>query len=106
MNEIIYKDLLIIGNDIVLDDGRNPLIVTNEACIAQDVVHAILESGLAVRLIAERSTTIIRDIEHQIIMLTESDLRIIPGTGAITLLNGKRLLTASTYEFGDIQSWI
>ena len=62
MNEIIYKDLLIVGDDIVLDDGRNPLIVTNEACIAQDVVHAILESGLAVTLVAERSPTIIREI--------------------------------------------
>ena len=106
MIEIIYKDLLIVGDDIVLDDGRNPLIVTNEACIAQDVVHAILESGLAVTLVAERSPTIIRDIEHQIIMLTESDLRIIPGTGAITSVNKQRLLTASTYEFGGIEAWL
>lgn len=106
MNEIIYKDLLIIDNDIVLDDGRNPLFVTNEACIAQDAVHAILESGLAVTLVAERSATIIRDIEHQMTLLVESDLRVIPGTGDITLVDGKRLLTASTYEFGGIKLWI
>ncbi|MEF1204317.1 DUF2590 family protein [Photobacterium damselae] len=105
-HEIIYKDLLIIGNDIVLDNGRNPLIVTNEACIAQDVKHAILESGLAVELVAERSPTVIRDIEHQIIMLTENDLRIIPGTGAIDMVNDERLLTASTYEFGDVEVWL
>lgn len=103
---IIYHDLLIVNGDIVIDEGRNPRLITNEACIAQDVKHAILESGLAVQLVAERSPTIIRDIEHQIILLAEHDLRIIPGTGAITHLDSSRLLTASTYEFGEFEVWL
>lgn len=106
MGEIIYKDLFIAGDDIVLDNGLNPLITTNESCIAQDVKHAILESRLAVGLVAERSPTIIRDIEHQIIMLAESDLRIIPGSGAINTVHDGRLLTANTYDFGDVEIWL
>jgi hypothetical protein len=102
----IYKDLLIEDGDIVLDVGRNPIICTNGQCIAQDVKHAILESGLAVELVAERSMTTISDIEHQLIMLAENDLRIIPGTGSITAINDERLLTASTYQFGDIDAWL
>ncbi|MCD9502396.1 DUF2590 family protein [Photobacterium phosphoreum] len=99
---IIYHDLLIVNGDIVIDEGRNPRLITNEACIAQDVKHAILESGLAVQLVAERSP----NIEHQIILLAEHDLRIIPGTGAITHLDNSRLLTASTYEFGEFEVWL
>ncbi|MDD9174503.1 DUF2590 family protein [Aliivibrio sp. S2TY2] len=101
-----YKDLLIEDGDIVLDVGRNPITCINDQCIAQDVKHAILESRLAVELVAERSMTTISDIEHQLIMLAENDLRIIPGTGAINIVDDERLLTASTYEFGDIDAWI
>lgn len=106
MTESIYRDLLIDGNDIVLDDGKNPVIITDQVVIAQDIKHAILESDLAVQLVAERSPTEISDVEYQIILLAEHDIRIIPGTGKITMINDKRLLTARTYEFKEINTWL
>lgn len=106
MTDSIYRDLLIDNGDIVLDAGQNPVITTDRVVIAQDIKHAILESGLAVKLVAERSPTEISDVEYQIIMLAEDDLRIIPGTGRIQMVNEQRLLTANTYEFGEIEAWL
>ncbi|GEK13215.1 DUF2590 family protein [Aliivibrio fischeri] len=102
----IYKDLLIENGDLVLDMGRNPIICNDQDCIAQDIKHAILESGLAVQMVAERSVTTLNDIKHQLILLAESDLRIIPGTCTITMINEKYLLAANTYKFGGVEAWI
>lgn len=106
MTNSVYRDVWIENGDVVLDAGRNPIIITDAACIAQDIKHAILESGLAVELVAERSPTEISDIEYRIIMLAEMDIRIVPGTADITLQEDGRLLSASTYEFGDIKTWL
>lgn len=50
-----YIDLLIAGNDLVLDPSHQPLLVDDRASIAQDIAHMIRESGLLVTLVAERS---------------------------------------------------
>lgn len=106
MSDSVYRDLLIDNWDVVLDAGQNPVITTDRTVIAQDIKHAILESGLVVQLVAERSPTEISDIEYQLIMLAENDLRVIPGTGKIQMVEGQRLLTANTYEFGEINAWL
>ena len=49
-----YIDLLIAGNDLVLDLSRQPLLIDNRASIAQDIAHMIRDSGLLVTLVAER----------------------------------------------------
>lgn len=105
MSEKLYLDLLITGEDITLDSGNQPVICDNRVSIAQDVKHAILESGLATLLIAERSRILRRDIILQIILLVEEDERLIPGTVVINEENPRRLLlTADTYDFGKIDS--
>lgn len=105
MSEKLYLDLLITGEDITLDSGNQPVICDNRVSIAQDVKHAILESGLATLLIAERSRILRRDIILQIILLVEEDERLIPGTVVINEENPRRLLlTADTYDFGRIDS--
>lgn len=102
----VFVDLLIRNGDLALDDGRNPMLITDSACIVQDITHMILESGIACELVAERSEAIISDVERQLILLAESDIRIIPGTGKIVMDNDKRLLTVSSYEFGGVSLWI
>lgn len=105
MDEKLYLDLLITDEDITLDSGNQPIICDNRVSIAQDVKHAILESGLATLLIAERSRILRRDIILQIILLVEEDERLIPGTVVINEENPRRLLlTADTYDFGRIDS--
>ncbi|ECN7698889.1 DUF2590 family protein, partial [Salmonella enterica] len=52
MNEILYVDLLIQGNDFVLNTGNEPELCNNRKSIGQDIIHSIIESGLATELIA------------------------------------------------------
>ncbi|EGU38070.1 DUF2590 family protein, partial [Vibrio splendidus] len=55
MVEYVYQDILIENGDVVLDAGRNPVLIQDRAVIAQDIKHAIIESNVAIHLIAERS---------------------------------------------------
>ncbi|EGX9051393.1 DUF2590 family protein [Salmonella enterica] len=103
MNEILYVDLLIQGNDFVLNTGNEPELCNNRKSIGQDIIHSIIESGLATELIAERSPTMRADIFTRMELLIEDDERIVPGTVEIGEENRTRLwITASTYDFGGI----
>ena len=101
----MQTDLLIDDCDITLDDGRNPKLLHEQAVIAQDIKHAIIESGLAVKLVAERSQTVIDDVERQIILLCEQDMRVVPGTAELTRDSGQIMLTART-RAGEFATWI
>lgn len=101
--ERLYLDLLITGEDITLDSGNQPLICDNRVSIAQDLKHALLESGLATKLIAERSRILRRDILLQMVLLAEEDERLIPGTvSIIEETSGRLFITAQTYDFGSL----
>ncbi|HHA3365904.1 TPA: DUF2590 family protein [Salmonella enterica subsp. enterica serovar Adelaide] len=103
MNEILYVDLLIQGNDFVLNTGNEPELCNNRKSIGQDIIHSIIESGLATELIAERSPTMRADIFTRMELLIEDDERIVPGTVEIGEESRARLwITASTYDFGGI----
>ena len=80
MANFIYQDLLIENGDVVLDAGRNPVLIQDRAVIAQDIKHAIIESNLAVELIAERSPSKKADIRTRLELLVEEDVRLVPGT--------------------------
>lgn len=98
-----YFDLLITERDFSLNNGYEPNLAKNQQSIGQDVKHSIIESGLATELVAERSPTIRYDTFTKIILLVESDRRIVPGTVRVTEETFERLyLTADTYEFGKI----
>ncbi|HCB3913333.1 DUF2590 family protein [Citrobacter freundii] len=103
MSEILYIDLRINNGDFSLNAGHEPELCNNRKSIGQDIVHAIIESGLATQLIAERSPTLRADIFTQLELLVENDERIVPGTVEINEESQKRLwVTASTYDFGTL----
>ncbi|AHF77567.1 Phage protein [Sodalis praecaptivus] len=103
MSDLLYIDLLIDRGDFALNAGNEPELCNNRQSIGQDIVHAILESGLATQLIAERSPTLRADIFTQLELLVESDERIVPGTVEVSEEGQKRLwVTANTYDFGTI----
>ncbi|HDR1272516.1 TPA: DUF2590 family protein [Pasteurella multocida] len=105
MTKKLYFDLLIKGEDITLDSGNQPVICDNRVSIAQDIKHALIESGLATLLIAERSRILRRDIILQMILIVEEDRRLVPGTIFIDEEDQGRLrLTVETYEFGKIEN--
>ena len=103
MSDVLYIDLLINNGDFSLNAGHEPELCNNRKSIGQDIVHAIIESGLATQLIAERSPTLRADIFTQLELLVENDERIVPGTVEINEESQKRLwVTASTYDFGTL----
>lgn len=98
----IYRDLHIINGDLVLDAGNNPTYLTDRAVIAQDIAHAILDTGLAHLLISDRGTGVTADTQIKIKLLVEDDTRILPGTVRVEQpSNGQWWVYADTIEFGQ-----
>ncbi|MGE1735057.1 DUF2590 family protein [Morganella morganii subsp. morganii] len=103
----LYIDLLITGRDLTLNSGNEPVLCDNRVSIAQDCVHAIIESGLATQLVGERSPTLRVDLRNQIEMLVEDDERIVPGTVRVNEESQVKLwVTADTYDFGRISQGV
>ena len=99
-----YVDLLIAGNDLVLDPSNQPLLIDDRASIAQDIAHMIRESGLLVTLVAERDPLRRRDCLQQLELRVEDDVRLVPGTVQIlSQTSGVYLVTATTVKFGDVE---
>lgn len=97
---IKYKDLLVTENDIVLNVVEEPTMTSDAQSIGQDIKHSIIESGLATRLIAERSQTMRIDILTQIELIAENDRRIIPGSVSVIEESQHRIfLTAKAYNY-------
>ena len=107
MADELYIDLLITDRDITLNAGNEPELCSNRVSIAQDIKHALKESGLPALLIAERSPTLRADIIMQMIILVEDDVRLVPGKVYINEEISTRLtILAETYEFGPIDAGI
>lgn len=98
-----FFDLLITDRDFTLNVGNEPILTQNRQSIGQDIKHAIIESGFATELVAERSATLRYDVFTKIILLVENDRRIVPGTAHVKEeTSGRLYLTADTYEYGKI----
>lgn len=107
MSDLLYIDLLIENGNFVLNTGKEPELCNNRKSIGQDIIHSIIESGLATQLIGERSQTERADIFTQLELLIEEDERIVPGTVEVSEESQKRLwVTASTYDFGGISTQV
>lgn len=103
MADYKYQDLLIEEGDVVLDAGRNPVLIQDRAVIAQDIKHAILESQLAVELIVECSPSLKADIRTKLELLVEEDVRLVPGTVRLEEpKEGTIYVFAKTIDFGDL----
>ena len=103
MAEHKYQDLLIEDGDVVLDAGRNPVLIQDQAVIAQDIKHSIIESNLAVELIAERSPSLKADIRTKLELLVEEDVRLVPGTVRLEEpKEGVIYVFADTIDFGEL----
>ena len=94
-----YIDILITDRDIALDVAGMPENVDDRASIAQDIKHMIMESGVLVDLIAERSPMKWASNMTQLETMVEDDIRIIPGSVILDRDNndkGRIFLTANT----------
>lgn len=99
-----YIDILVIDGAWQLDAGGQPRYTQDRHSIGQDIKHRIMESGLARKLIGERSPTLRADVMTEIELQVENDDRLIPGTIVISEEAPDRILiTATTYEFGEME---
>jgi len=101
-----YIDLLIENDDIATDEAGQPLFITDRDVIAQDINHAIRESGLLSDLIGERNLQRRAMVRKKLRTVVENDSRVTPGTSSITeAMNSTKeihlVITAET-EFGLI----
>lgn len=83
MSDLLYIDLLIENGNFVLNTGKEPELCNNRKSIGQDIIHSILESGLATQLVGERSPTLRADIGGN----DETDI-----AGSQTVTTGKDLI--------------
>ncbi len=97
-----YTDIKMQGDDIATDASGQPIQIYDRDVIAQDIGHAIRESGLLELLIAERSKQKRELIHKQLRMIIENDTRIDPGTSEITEATANTLNITADSEFGKI----
>ncbi|MGL4193185.1 MAG: DUF2590 family protein [Vibrio sp.] len=98
-----YIDIKVIDGGWQIDAGAQPTQCSDLYSIAQDIKHAIMESGLARQLVAERNPILRADVLLQIEQKAELDSRIIPGTAKATESEaGNIQLTANAYDYDQM----
>lgn len=106
MENYTYKDLSINGDNILLDAALQPVAIYDRDVIAQDIRHALRESGLLEMLIGERNQVQRNLVFQKIKILVESDQRIEPGTAEIEQPGKEQLTISAATEFGPIYTGV
>ena len=98
-----WQDILITDRDITLDAAGIPEMVVRRPSITQDIVHMIMDSGLLIDLVGERSQSTWSGNMSQVETLVEDDTRIIPGTIRIDWSNREKIYLYAESIVGDIK---
>jgi hypothetical protein len=98
----IYQDLKITNDDLALDSAGNPVFIYDRDVIAQDIRHALRESGVLFGLIGESRPEHRNLVFNKLHRLIENDARVIPGSSVVTALSSGQLLLEAQTEFGPI----
>ncbi len=98
-----WQDILITDRDIALDDAGMTGMVIQRPSITQDIVHMIMESGILIELVGERSRTKWAGNMTRLETLVEDDNRIIPGTVEIDWNNREKVYLFAESVIGDIE---
>ncbi|BBL91829.1 DUF2590 family protein [Vibrio diabolicus] len=102
MSDKQFIDIKVIDGGWELDAGKQPTQCSDLYSIAQDIKHAIMESGLARTLAAERNAILRADVLLQIEQKAEQDSRVVPGTAtAVEQSPGVVFLVAQAYGFSE-----
>ncbi len=97
-----YIDIKVVDGGWDIDSGEQPTQCSNLYSIAQDIKHAIMESGLARQLVAERNPVLRADVLLQIEQIAELDNRTVPGSASATESSAGTInLTAQAYDYDE-----
>ncbi len=107
MSEPDIVDVLVVDNGIALNEVGIPILITDRACIAQDIKHMIRETGLLVEMIGERNDERVKSLMVQIESKVEDDIRIKPGTAKVTRTDTNTFyITATTLKYGGVEIYL
>ena len=98
-----WQDILITDRDITLDAAGIPEMVLHRPSITQDIVHMIMDSGLLIELVGERSDSKWAGNMSKVETLVEDDTRIKPGTIQINWSNREKIYLFAESIAGDIE---
>ncbi|WBA86529.1 DUF2590 family protein [Endozoicomonas sp. GU-1] len=101
-----WHDILITDRDLALDVAGIPQQVTDRGTIAQDIKHMLMDTGLVVQLVGERSASQWQLAFNQIELQVEEDRRIIPGTVVIHRPEHNILYLTADTELGPVDVYI
>jgi len=100
---MLYVDLQVINDDLTLDSGGEPVLLGDRESIAQDIKHLIRESGLMIRVVGQRDPALVKALLLELELLVEDDVRLVPGTVAVTQsVTELFFVVADTEAFGPI----
>ena len=98
-----YSDLKINNDDLELDNAGNPVFIFDRDVIAQDIRHAIRESGVLYQLIGESRPQHQALVFNRLQIEIEKDLRVLPGTSEVQIIGAGNLLLTAQTELGQIE---
>lgn len=98
-----YIDLRITDNDLTLDTGKEPTLLSDRDSIIQDTRHLIRDCGLLSACIGERDPAKVAALMQRLELKIEDDYRLVPGTINITRTATETFfITATTVNYGVI----
>jgi Protein of unknown function (DUF2590) len=100
-----HIDILVEDGDFILDAAGFAEPVSDRQSIGQDIKHRLIESGLLQRLVGQRSPLERDSIINKVLIETDKDERLKPGTARMLEIEnqpGTYYLTAVTLEYGDL----
>ncbi len=109
MAEPKHIDLLVEDGDFVIDQAGFAEPVSDRQSIGQDIKHRLIESGLPLLLVAQRSAPEQDRLINQMTIEVEKDLRLVPGTVRFLPVEsspGTWYVTAVTLEYGDLKVYL
>lgn len=104
-----HIDLLVEDGDFLIDQAGFTEPVSDRQSIGQDIKHRLIESGLLPLFIGERSPIARDSLTNKVLIETEKDQRLQPGTAKLLPLEtdpGTYYLTAVTLEYGELKVFL
>ncbi len=98
-----WSDILITDQDITLDAAGIPAMVAQRPTITQDIVHMVIDSGILIELVGERSQSKWTGNMTRLETLIEDDTRIVPGTVQVNWDNREKIYIFAESIAGDIE---
>ncbi|MCR4443482.1 MAG: DUF2590 family protein [Peptococcaceae bacterium] len=102
-NEQLGTDISLVDMDFVVKADGDIDMVSGRECLAQDLKHMVLSDAGIQQYLKDEATEINKlDFQQAIVMLLETDPRVVPGTAACEVSTWERDNIQATASFQPI----